>query len=400
MSNPNSDIEKKEIKTSKFVNLLKNGEIKFITTSTSFSWSKVEVSQLLQFRNLVQKQLPKMPKEYIFRILFSDVHRCLLCYQESDLVGGLCYRPFYEQFFAEIVFLAINSDFQIKGFGSFLVDFFKEHFKTEVSRYFKADKKSRFTNEILSIYNPEFSVINEHNDYISPKYKHLSHPIYIMTYADCYAIGFFKKQGFTSDITFKNWIRYIKDYEGGSLMQCKVYWKINYLLKMEFIEHGRQIIVNKISKVSQFNILRSPEKVDNIFDVPGFKEAQLKEEMLLLKNPDTYLKNIFSFITSDLKSDSHAWPFLEPVNKDLVCDYYSIIKEPMDLKTLSENIQNGKYQSWREYESDVLKIFQNCRIYNRPNTQYCKCADALEKRFKLKAEQVVKALKLKGEFII
>ncbi|OLY80597.1 Histone acetyltransferase gcn5 [Smittium mucronatum] len=42
-----------------------------------------------------------------------------------------------------------------------------------------------------------------------------------LTYADNYAIGYFKKQGFTKDITFDKrlWIGYIKDYEGGTLMQ-------------------------------------------------------------------------------------------------------------------------------------------------------------------------------------
>jgi len=44
---------------------------------------------------------------------------------------------------------------------------------------------------------------------------------YFLTYADNYAIGYFKKQGFTKDITLdrKAWTGYIKDYEGGTMMQ-------------------------------------------------------------------------------------------------------------------------------------------------------------------------------------
>ncbi|KAJ1669408.1 histone acetyltransferase, partial [Spiromyces aspiralis] len=45
---------------------------------------------------------------------------------------------------------------------------------------------------------------------------------HFLTYADNYAIGYFKKQGFTKEITLDKrlWVGYIKDYEGGTLMQA------------------------------------------------------------------------------------------------------------------------------------------------------------------------------------
>ena len=44
---------------------------------------------------------------------------------------------------------------------------------------------------------------------------------HFLTYADNYAIGYFKKQGFTTDITLDRniWAGFIKDYEGGTIMQ-------------------------------------------------------------------------------------------------------------------------------------------------------------------------------------
>lgn len=33
-----------------------------------------------------------------------------------------------------------------------------------------------------------------------------------------------------------------------------------------------------------------------------------------------------------------SWPFLKPVNKKQVKDYYSIIKRPMDLETISKKV--------------------------------------------------------------
>jgi transcription initiation factor TFIID subunit 1 len=43
-------------------------------------------------------------------------------------------------------------------------------------------------------------------------------------------------------------------------------------------------------------------------------------------------------INTKLKAMSESWPFLKPVNKKLVKDYYSIIKRPMDLETISKKV--------------------------------------------------------------
>jgi hypothetical protein len=46
----------------------------------------------------------------------------------------------------------------------------------------------------------------------------------LLTYADFSAIGFFRKQAFekTVDTAEKEWSGYIKAYEGGALMECRV----------------------------------------------------------------------------------------------------------------------------------------------------------------------------------
>ncbi len=49
-----------------------------------------------------------------------------------------------------------------------------------------------------------------------------AHPTiyHFLTYADNFAIGYFKKQGFTKEITFprEKWVGYIKDYDSANLM--------------------------------------------------------------------------------------------------------------------------------------------------------------------------------------
>ena len=70
---------------------------------------------LTGLKNVFQKQLPKMPKEYIARLVYDRNHRSLaLIRNPNKVIGGKCYRPFDAQEFAEIVFCAIASTEQVK----------------------------------------------------------------------------------------------------------------------------------------------------------------------------------------------------------------------------------------------------------------------------------------------
>jgi hypothetical protein len=105
----------------------------------------------LQVKNIFANQLPKMPREYIARLVFDRRHRSLLAIKTDKVVGGICFRPFLTQRFAEIAFCAVTSSEQVKGYGTRLMNHLKEAVKL--------DKISHF-----------------------------------LTYADNYAIGYFKKQ--------------------------------------------------------------------------------------------------------------------------------------------------------------------------------------------------------------
>lgn len=54
---------------------------------------------------------------------------------------------------------------------------------------------------------------------------------YFLTYADNYAIGYFQKQGFSKQVVMPKdrWIGYIKDYDGGTLMECYIHPAMDYL---------------------------------------------------------------------------------------------------------------------------------------------------------------------------
>ena len=84
---------------------------------------------------------------------------------------------FSSQGFSEIVFCAVTSNEQVKGYGTHLMNHLKDY--------------------------------------------HIRNGVFhFLTFADEFAIGYFKKQGFSKDIKLAKSVYqgYIKDYEGATLM--------------------------------------------------------------------------------------------------------------------------------------------------------------------------------------
>lgn len=110
-------------------------------------------------------------------------------------------------------------------------------------------------------------------------------------------------------------------------------------------------------------------------------QQQDKEDPLtskVLTNADyEHLKRL----VKSLQSHKMAWPFLEPVDPNEVPDYYTVIKDPMDLTTVERRLQNRHYVKLIEFIKDVTKIFDNCRLYNTAETPFYQCAEVLDTFF-------------------
>lgn len=65
---------------------------------------------LTNLKALFQKQLPKMPREYITRTVFDKNSHCMGIVKHGlKVVGGICFRLFEQRGFAEIVFFATTT---------------------------------------------------------------------------------------------------------------------------------------------------------------------------------------------------------------------------------------------------------------------------------------------------
>ncbi|XP_072990109.1 histone acetyltransferase GCN5-like [Typha latifolia] len=324
---------------------------------------------LIGLKNIFARQLPNMPKEYIVRLVMDRSHKSMMVIRHNLVVGGITYRPYKSQKFGEIAFCAITSDEQVKGYGTRLMNHLKQHARD-------VDGLTHF-----------------------------------LTYADNNAVIYFIKQGFTKEITLEKerWLGYIKDYDGGILMECKIFPKLPYTDLATMIRKQRQAIDEKIKDLSNCHIVypgidfqkkeagipRKPMKPE---DIPGLKEAgwtpdQWGHSRIKTANgTDTvaYRQQLIVFMRGLLKMmNEHpdAWPFREPVDARDVPDYYDIIKDPMDLRTMSKRLESEQYYvTFEMFVADVKRMFLNARTYNSPETIYYKCSTRLENYFSNKVQ--------------
>ncbi|XP_039005681.1 histone acetyltransferase GCN5-like isoform X2 [Hibiscus syriacus] len=325
---------------------------------------------LIGLKNIFGRQLPNMPKEYIVRLVMDRSHKSVMIIRRNQVVGGITYRPYVSQKFGEIAFCAITANEQDKGYGTRLMNHLKQHARD-------IDGLTHF-----------------------------------LTYADNNAVGYFVKQGFTKEIHLERdrWQGYIKDYDGGVLMECKIDPKLPYTDLSTMIHRQRQAIDEKIRELSNCQIVYPgidflkkeagiPKRVVKVEDIPGLKEAGWTPDqwghtrfrsLIVSADNTTNQKHLTGFMRSLLKSmhdHADAWPFKEPVDARDVPDYYDIIRDPMDLKTMSKRVDSEQYYVTLEmFVADAKRMFANARTYNSPDTIYYKCATRLETHFQSKVQ--------------
>ncbi|XP_069592929.1 protein polybromo-1 isoform X2 [Ranitomeya imitator] len=69
-------------------------------------------------------------------------------------------------------------------------------------------------------------------------------------------------------------------------------------------------------------------------------------------------------------------------------DYYAIIKDPIDLKTISQRIQSGHYKNVNAIAKDIDLLAKNAKTYNEPGSQVFKDANTIKKLFALKKSEL------------
>ncbi|KAE9415871.1 hypothetical protein Angca_006952, partial [Angiostrongylus cantonensis] len=320
-------------------------EFKVIGNSLEPFQSREKMVWLLQLQSLFSVQLPKMPKEYITRLVFDDRHRNMILLKKGKgVIGGICFRPFPTQGFIEIVFCAITANEQVKGYGTHLMNHLKDY-QVKCGNY------------------------------------------HLLTFADEFAIGYFSKQGFSENVEMpkKLYQGFIKEYEGATLMGCQLHPQMCYTEFSSYIKRVRDLH-------QVMGELKYPDKerkyggIEHVFrqqsgqplsfkDIPGLENHNDDERT----SRDLDLESKMKLILKKLNGDKWSWPFVAPVDGELVPEYYDYIEYPIDLGTMSKRVKAKYYVHQHLFIADLCRMFANCYSFNGIDTEYYRCGYRLNK---------------------
>ncbi|KAI3436320.1 hypothetical protein D9Q98_002373 [Chlorella vulgaris] len=316
----------------------------------------IENGRLLTgLKNVFSKCLPNMPKEYICRLIFERRHKSVVIVRNgSQVIGGITYRTFPNTPAArlgEIAFCAVAQTLQVTGYGTRLMNWTK-HYARQMDGL-----------------------------------------EYFLTYADNNAVGYFSKQSFTKTVSLEKdkWYGFIKDYDGGTLMECRIHPTLPYAGFPEMLAKQRAALEGEVKRYTTGHVVHPglPHWKQGggplpIQDIPGAVEAgwshaagmMYKQYSIAMNNQilDPTQDNLHDFMTMLLKKaqkHADAGPFLHAVSAADVPDYYSVIIDPMDLHTMEERLLSRRYYiTLNMFAADFYKMVKNCQLYNGAQNPY------------------------------
>ena len=151
-----------------------------------------------------------------------------------------------------------------------------------------------------------------------------------------------------------------------------------YHSREEFLGDMNQMVENSIAFNGETSILTINSKTIMDRVVMRFTEAEdrlMKLEKMINPLLDDNDQNALSYILESILNDKiktrqESWPFMKPVNKKQVKDYYDKIKQPMDLETMSNKVKLHKYHSRQDFVDDMKLIYTNSLAFNGENSDF------------------------------
>ncbi|XP_017474029.1 PREDICTED: transcription initiation factor TFIID subunit 1 isoform X2 [Rhagoletis zephyria] len=157
-----------------------------------------------------------------------------------------------------------------------------------------------------------------------------------------------------------------------------------YHNREEFLADLNQIVENSTlynGARSSFTVA-AQRMLQSCFELLAEKEDKLMRlekaiNPLLDDDDQVALSFIFEQLHGKIKLMQESWPFLKPVNKKQVRDYYTVIKRPMDLESIGKNVEAHRYHSRAEFLMDIELIASNCEQYNGSESRFTKNAKVI-----------------------
>uniref|UniRef100_A0A8B9JZJ6 Protein polybromo-1 n=1 Tax=Astyanax mexicanus TaxID=7994 RepID=A0A8B9JZJ6_ASTMX len=81
-------------------------------------------------------------------------------------------------------------------------------------------------------------------------------------------------------------------------------------------------------------------------------------------------------------------------------DYYAVIKDPIDLRTIAQRIQLGHYKSISAMSKDIDLLTKNAKTYNEPGSQVFKDANTIKKVFSQRRTEIEQTEPTKSSLLV
>lgn len=297
---------------------------------------------LLMAKELFCTALPRMPRDYITRLVFNTSHEtaCLLQYPHdpgtSPLVAAICYRTFPDVRIAEIAFCAVSITRQYSGLGHCIMNYLKEHIK-----------KRGYTD--------------------------------IVTYADNAALEYFHKQGFSKNITMPEaiWHGRVKHYDQAIFVQCPLYRNVDYTKVMQRLRRQRELTLKRIGVTpSAFpdalkgkGYIPVEELVENVTSLRQVIEIigrdpqriyQAIEENISTQEEIRRCNSAALYAVIVEAGKAYALPFLQPPPATEWAP--NVVHN--DLQIMIEKCQSFFYRTRSIFAEHAKSLWQRCLIFN------------------------------------
>uniref|UniRef100_A0A8D3E6I9 Protein polybromo-1 n=1 Tax=Scophthalmus maximus TaxID=52904 RepID=A0A8D3E6I9_SCOMX len=135
---------------------------------------------------------------------------------------------------------------------------------------------------------------------------------------------------------------------------CKL-WEVYLQTRNEFVQPGDGD--------------EDDEDGDDMMDTPGILKEVLEQLLEAVVSHSDPSGRLVSELFQKLPSKVH-YP-----------DYYAVIKDPIDLRTIAQRIQIGHYKGINAMAKDIDLMAKNAKTYNEPGSQVFKDANTIKKVF-------------------
>ncbi|KAG9019532.1 hypothetical protein FRB90_000841 [Tulasnella sp. 427] len=88
-------------------------------------------------------------------------------------------------------------------------------------------------------------------------------------------------------------------------------------------------------------------------------------------------QGVISMLHGQISTHRNGNLFHNPVKESEAEGYFDIVKRPMDLKTIKTRIKDGSIKDSLEFQRDILLMFANAKMYNRPDSEITRMSDQM-----------------------